>query len=168
MQAYKMRIVGRMHLPAINTIVEQAVASWDVTERVKRLALPGCKYRREDMDHMWLMAAEAKDGKLCGFTALEEADGAELPVPGPGLLIHGLYVRPALMGAGIGTHLLQVGAGVAEKLGYNGVLVKSVRQSRRFFERSGLVALRADKETDYPYRYWLALGERCLRSGKQG
>ena len=168
MHAYKVRIVGRMDLPAINAIVEQAVASWDVTERVKRLAMPDYQYRREDMDHMWLLAAQAKDGKLWGFAALEEADSAELPAPGPGLLMHGLFVQPAFMRAGIGTHLLRVGAGVAKTLGYKGMLVKSVRQSRRFFERNGLLALRAEKATDYPYRYWLALGESSLHTGDMG
>ena len=159
MHTYQVRIVGRMHLPAINAIVEQSVASWDATERVKRLAVPRYQYRREDMDHMWFMAAEASDGKLLGFTALEEAVSADVPALGTGLLMHGLYVEPARMGSGIGTHLLRAGAGVADALGYDGMLVKSVRQSRRFFERCGLRALRAEKATDYPYRYWLAFGE---------
>jgi GNAT superfamily N-acetyltransferase len=147
-----------LDLPAINSVIEQALASWDTAERVKRLALPVYRYQPEDLDHMWLLAAESTGGELVGVAALEEADGADLPQTGPGLLLHGIYVRPEAMGMGIGGRLVEVSAGIVRALGYDGLLVKSVRQSRGFFERCGLRALHQRGDKDYPYRYWLPAG----------
>ena len=158
MPTHRLRIAGRLDLPAINTVIDLAIASWGVAERVKRLALPIYRYRQEDLDHMWLLAAEALDGVLSGVAALEEADSPDCPGPARGVLLHGIFVKPEAMGAGVGGQLLTASAGVAGALSYDGLLIKSVRQSRGFFERCGLQALPAANPNDYPYRYWLSTG----------
>jgi len=155
---HKVRIAGKLDLPAINAVVAAAVASWDTTERVKRLALPVYRYRQEDLDHMWLLASEGLDGALLGCAALEEADSADIPARGRSLLLHGVYVTPEYSGVGVGRQLLAASAGIARSLGYEGLLIKSVRQSRGFFDRCGLQSLPAERATDYPYRYWLPTG----------
>lgn len=164
MPDYRVRIAGRLDLPAVNALIERAMTTWDTTERMRRLALPVYQYRQDDVDHMWLLAAEARDGALAGVAVLEEADNAGLPVPGGGLLLHGIYVTPDAMGMGIGRALLESSAGIARALGREGLLVKAIRQSRGFFERCGLHALPALEESDYPYRYWLGTGPLHCRA----
>ncbi len=156
MTACRIRIAGKPDLPAINVVIAAALTSWESTERVKRLALPVYRYQQADLDHMWMFVAEGEDGDIAGVAALEEADPGDLPVPGYGLLLHGIFVKPGAMGAGIGQRLLRAGAGVTRELGYEGLLVKSVRQSMGFFEHCGLETLKATSGTDYPYRYWLS------------
>ena len=156
MSIFRIRIAGRLDLPVVNAIVEQALSSWTTTERVKRLALPIYQYQQEDLDHMWLLVAESQDGSLAGVAALEEADKQDLPQHEYGLLLHGIYVRPKFMGQGVGGQLLEASAGIARSLGSGGLLVKAVRQSIGFFERYGLQAIRATRSSDYPHRYWLA------------
>jgi GNAT superfamily N-acetyltransferase len=157
--AHTIEISGTLALPAINAIVRQAVASWDATERIKRLAVSVYQYRREDLDHMWLLAAADCDGNLLGFAALEPADDGAVPMSGRGVLLHGIYVQPDAMGSGIGKNLLQACAGITAALGCSGLLVKAARQSTEFFERCGLQALPPTTADDYPYRFWLAAGD---------
>ena len=45
--------------------------------------------------------------------------------------------------------------GIAVEYGYDGLLVKAVRQSTAFFERCGLEALTQTAAGEYPYRFWL-------------
>lgn len=156
MPASRIRIAGRLELPAINSVIELALADWNITERARRLALPVYRYQQGDLDYMWLLVAEDEDGSLSGVAALEEAARAELPEQVHGLLLHGIFVKPEAMGRGIGRQLVAASAGIARELGYGGLLVKSVRQSRGFFERCGLDVLSAADAGDYPYRYWLA------------
>ena len=156
MSDFRLRIAGKLDLPAINAVIDRAVTSWDTTERVKRLALTVHRYRSDDMSHMWLLAAERHDGVLLGVTALEEANDADMPAPGHGLLLHGIYVEPEAMGSGVGKALLNASAGIAFAMGYAGLLVKAARQSRGFFEHCGLLACHAERDSDYPYLYWLS------------
>ncbi len=158
MTAARVRMVGCLELSRINALIDRAVSSWETPDRVKRLALPVYRYSSEDLTHMWLMAAESRDGRLLGVAALEEADEKDLPEPGPGLLLHGIFVDPDAMGLGVGRVLLETSAGIARAMGCSGLLVKAVRQSRGFFERCGLVACPAVCDTDYPYRYWMPAG----------
>ena len=156
MPIFRIRIAGRLDLPAVNAIIEQSLRSWTTTERVKRLALPIYRYQQEDLDHMWLLVAKSQEGNLAGVAALEEADKQDLPQQDNGILLHGIYVKPQFMGRGVGGELLEASAGIARSLGYRGLLVKAVRQSTGFFERYGLQAIRATSSSDYPHRYWLA------------
>ncbi len=158
MSDFRIRIAGKLDLPVINTVIDRAVTSWDTTERAKRLATTVHRYRPDDIGHMWLLAAERHDGVLVGVAALEEADDTVMPVAGHGLLLHGIYVDPEAMGSGVGKALLHASSGIAFDMGYAGLLVKAVRQSRAFFEHCGMRACHAERDSDYPYRYWLSTG----------
>ena len=155
---FRIRIAGKLDLPYINTIIDRAVSSWDTTERVKRLATTVHRYRPDDINHMWLLAAERHDGVLVGVAALEEADDTDMPSAGHGVLLHGIYVEPEAMGSGVGKALLNASAGIALHMGYRGLLVKAVRQSTGFFEHCGMLKCHAERDSDYPYRYWLSTG----------
>jgi GNAT superfamily N-acetyltransferase len=150
----RIRIASTLELPGVNAIIDQAMATWDTTERVKRLAGPVYRYSPADLDNMWVMVAENGDEALAGMAALEEADENDQPVPGRGLLLHGIFVAPGAMGQGVGRALVGASTGIAREMGYRGLLVKAVRQSRGFFERCGLTACDRVDNSDYPYRYW--------------
>lgn len=64
LHATRIRVAGRADLPAINSIIDLAVTSWDTTARIKRLALPIYQYQRADLEYMWLLAAEGGNGVL--------------------------------------------------------------------------------------------------------
>ena len=151
----RVRIAGKMDVPAINAIVDRAVESWDVAERLKRLAVKEYRYRQEDLDHMWLLVAEGGDGDLLGVAALEDVGRGTPQMTGHTLLLHGIYVEADVMGSGVGSDLLRASSGIASALGYDGLLVKAVRQSRGFFRNRGLKLLPNENPQDYPYRYWL-------------
>lgn len=144
-------------LPAINAIVERAVMTWQLAERVKRLSLPSYRYHEHDFVHMHLVVAEDAAGTLAGFAAWDVADPRDAPGGQRGLLLHGLYVDPVRHGEGIGSRLLAAAATAARTDGHDGLLVKAQADANGFFIARGLRLLPVtDPARDYPHRYWLA------------
>ncbi|MDZ7753058.1 MAG: GNAT family N-acetyltransferase [Gammaproteobacteria bacterium] len=154
----RMRPAAVEDLAAINAVVEAAVMSWDLPERVKRLSLPVYRYDRHDLDAMGFMVAEDVGGGVVGIAAWDP-DDATGPVAGDkGLLLHGLYVDPRWHGKGVGSRLFASVEDKARGLGRDGLLVKAQAGAREFFEHMGMRALAAvDEERDYANRYWLPL-----------
>jgi GNAT superfamily N-acetyltransferase len=143
-------------LPAINGVVERAVMTWRLPERVKRLALPSYRYHAHDLAHQRILVAELPDAGLVGVAALEEADSRDLPETHTGLLLHGLYVDPPCQGMGIGTRLLQAACDACRESGRDGLLVKAQPDAVAFFQARGMRHLPVrDPDRDYPHRYWM-------------
>ena len=142
-------------LKAINGVVERAVMSWDLPERVKRLSLPAYRYHAHDLDVMGFLVAE-DTGVVVGVAAWEPAAASSLPPGRTGLLLHGLYVAPRRQGRGIGAALLAAVEGRAAAAGLDGVLVKAQRGAAGFFVAQGMTALApaAEAAGAYPHRYW--------------
>lgn len=156
--AIHLRPATAADLPAVNAIVERAVMTWQLTERVKRLSLPSYRYHAHDFVHMHLVVAEDAAGILAGIAAWDAADPRDTPGGQRGLLLHGLYVDPARHGEGIGSQLLGAAAAAARTGGYDGLLVKAQADANGFFTARGLSPLPvADPARDYPHRYWLAI-----------
>lgn len=144
-------------LPAVNAIVERAVMTWQLAERVKRLSLPSYRYHAHDFVHMHLVVAEDAQGTLVGVAAWDDADARDTPAGQGGLLLHGLYVDPMHQRAGVGARLLDTAAGAARDGGYDGLLVKAQADAKGFFAAHGLDKLDViDPLRDYPHRFWLA------------
>ncbi|MFN3595050.1 MAG: GNAT family N-acetyltransferase [Thiobacillaceae bacterium] len=155
-------------LPAINRVVERAVMTWRLPERVKRLALPSYRYHTHDLDHQRMLVAVAADADIVGVAALEEADPRDLPVFGPAQLLHGLYVDPEWHGRGIGTRLIEAALAACGESACRGLLVKAQPDAVGFFQARGLERLPVrDPDRDYPHRYWAPVAS-CTQPSRAG
>jgi GNAT superfamily N-acetyltransferase len=146
-------------LDAVNSIIEAAIGTWNISPRVKRMVLPSYQYNEHDFAHFTLLGARV-DGQLVGLASLEPADSGDIPEGQRALLVHGIYVKPERHGAGIGARLVSAATGEARRLGYTGLLVRAERSAVGFFEKQGFDLLPVlDSAKDYPYRLWLALAQ---------
>lgn len=162
--AATLRPAARADLPAINGIVERAVMTWTLAERVKRLSLPSYRYHAHDFLHMQGIVAEDSTGTLRGVAMWDESDPRDTPAGQRGLLLHGLYVDPAHQREGIGSRLLDAAAEAARIGGHDGLLVKAQADTCGFFATRGLERLPVnDPARDYPHRYWLPLADVMAR-----
>ena len=146
-------------LPAINAVVEAALTTWDLPDRVRRLVLPIYRYSEADRQHLcFALARAAGDADILGVAAWEPANPRECPAERSGLLLHGLYVAPAQHQRGIGSRLLRTVMAQAAAGGFDGVLVKAQRDAEAYVAAQGLRRLPVDdSQRDYSGRYWQAV-----------
>jgi predicted N-acetyltransferase YhbS len=148
------RAACQADLPAINGVIERAVMTWRLPERVKRLSLPMYRYNETDLGHLEVCVAEDGVG-IMGVAACEPAWAPDLPEGTRGLLLHGLYVAPDRQRLGIGSGLLNACVERARELGQDGVLIKAQADAEPFFRKLGLERLPVrDESRDYALRYW--------------
>jgi GNAT superfamily N-acetyltransferase len=158
--AFRLRSAHAADLPALNGVIERAIATWPLPERVIRLTLPSYRYQSHDLAHLHLVVAEDADGMAVGVAAWEPASPRDLPAGQRGLLLHGLYVDPVHQHRGVGSQLLDAAATSARTQGLDGVLVKAQTAALAFFKARGLRALPVeDPARDYPHRFWLAVDD---------
>jgi GNAT superfamily N-acetyltransferase len=156
-----LRPANTADLPAINAVIEAAVMTWKLPERVKRLALPSYRYSTLDMAHLHIVLAETPDDGIVGVAAWEPAEAKDLPAGRRGMLLHGLYVSPARWHQGIGAKLLDGALSAALARGMDGLLVKAQADAVGFFTAQGMVHLaEEDRDRHYVHRYWVEGGGR--------
>jgi GNAT superfamily N-acetyltransferase len=154
----ELRPLAADDLDRANAVVEAAVMTWDLPARVKRLSLPSYRYHIHDLEHLTLFGAEDLRGAIVAVAAWEPASIADTPHSARGLLLHGLYVVPALHGTGIGSRLFDAAIKAARHGGYAGLLVKANPEAMGFFVARGMQQLSPeDTRRDYPYRFWAEL-----------
>ena len=141
-------------LDAVNAIIESAVMTWNLPERVKRLSMPSYRYDVHDLEHLDVIVAESAAGNLIGVATWEPAESGDTPEQQQGLLLHGLYVDPEFHHRGIGNRLLEAALEAGRQGGFDGLLVKASKDAQRFFAAKGLQRLSVQKTGDYPHRYW--------------
>jgi predicted N-acetyltransferase YhbS len=147
-------------LEAINRIVEAAVMTWDLPERVKRLSLSSYRYNALDLEHFNMVVAEAEQQHIIGIAAWEQADARDIPAGQIGLMLHGIYVDPAHHYQGIGRQLFQYAEQAARQQHYDGVLVKAQTGAEGFFLAQGMHRLPVENsERHYANRYWKRVNE---------
>jgi GNAT superfamily N-acetyltransferase len=145
-------------LEGCNAVIEAAVSTWPLPERVKRLSLPIYRYDAHDLEHLALLVAEEPGRGIVGVAAWEPAHPEDVPQGKKGLLLHGIYVVPDGQRSGIGTSLIAAAADAALVAGFDGVLVKAHPSAEGFFEARGLEPLPVlDAHRDYAHRFWLPL-----------
>ncbi|MDJ0777426.1 MAG: GNAT family N-acetyltransferase [Gammaproteobacteria bacterium] len=150
--AARLRRANAGDLPAINAIIEQAIATWLVSPRVLRLSLPLYRYTEIDLAHLDLVVAEGSE--ILGVSALESAADDHA------VLLHGLYVHPQLQRRGVGRQLLRAAEDIARLQG-RGMRVRSRPESIGFFESSGYQRLpQVDLGNDYPWLLWKSLADK--------
>ncbi len=151
----KLRPLARVDLDSANAVVEAAIMTWDLPERVKRLSLASYRYDAHDLEHLTLTGAVDAGDAIVGVAAWEPASVADTPDGAKGLLLHGIYVIPTLHHAGIGSRLIGAAIRAARQGKFDGVLVKANPDAQGFFLANGLRQLATDDaRRDYPYRFW--------------
>lgn len=149
------RPAGKADLEAINRVIEAAVKTWHLPDRVKRLSLPAYRYDGVDLDHLDVVLAEDGGRKIIGIAAWEQADTKELSAGKRALSLHGIYIDPSHHRQGIGSKLFRVVEEAVCKNGYDGLLVKAQQGSNGFFISRGMQRLRADDSLhQYANRFW--------------
>jgi GNAT superfamily N-acetyltransferase len=142
-------------LDAANAVIEAAIMTWHLPDRVKRLSLPSYRYDAHDLEHLKLMGAVDEADAIVGVASWEPASVADTPSGANGLLLHGIYVIPTLHKSGIGSRLLDAAIKAAHQGGFDGLLVKANPDAQGFFSAKGLQPLSTqDAGRDYPYRFW--------------
>ena len=150
-----LRAGGADDLAAVNAVVEQAVRTWKLSERVLGLSLPSYRYGAHDLGFLELLVAEDAQDGIVGVAGFEPAESNDCPAQSRGLLLHGLYVRPDRQRSGIGRRLLTAVIAAARERGYPGVLVKAQADSAGFFAALDWHPVPVgDGQRDYPYRFW--------------
>lgn len=159
-QDITIRAAEKQDLPALNRIIENAVMTWQLPERVKRLALPSYRYDEIDLQHYQILLAE-EEGHIIGVAAWDNE-----PHKGPGdctgILLHGIYVEPGQQRRGIGKQLLKAVEESIKQSSHKpkteGLLVKAQKDAEDFFRAQGLRRLAVDDPLrDYENRYWKPL-----------
>jgi len=148
-------------LTAINEIVDAAVMSWSLPERVKRLSLPTYRYRLHDLETLELVVAENNEHQVVGVAAWEPVGPKDAVEGYSTLLLHGIYVKPAQQHQGIGSQLLRAAEQAAIEKKYSGLMVKAQASAAGFFLSQGMQPLEVvNEKRDYAYRYWKLLNQR--------
>lgn len=141
-------------LDNINHVIEAAIMTWDLPERVKRLSLASYFYNEQDLKHFEIVVA-IQDEKIVAVASWEPADTKDSPQDKSGLLLHGLYVHPEIQGQGVGQKLFQKAVNAAQSKGLSSLLVKAQANAIDFFVQQGMHWVKIqDASRDYAHRLW--------------
>lgn len=140
----------------INGIVEAAVMTWSLPERVKRLSMPSYRYDQATFEAVEMQLAVDGDGDIVGLAACCEPAESQALSDRKALLLHGIFVDATNHREGIGRELVQAVRERAKAGGYDGVLVNAQPDALAFFAALGFEQLPVvDEELDYKLRYWV-------------
>jgi predicted N-acetyltransferase YhbS len=154
----QIRPVDEADLDALNRVIEAAVMTWALPQRVKRLSLPVYRYNRQDLAHLDMVVAVAQQGQVVGVAAWEEADPRDAPAGQRALLLHGIYVDPSLHRRGIGGRLFSAAEAAVGQRQCDGLLVKAQQDATGFFISRGMCRLDVDEPLrQYGNRLWKEL-----------
>ena len=160
-----LREASKADLVAINQVIDAAIMTWKLPERVKRLSLPSYHYKEHDLQHIKLIVAEDDKQNIIGVAAWEQADPNDAPANYSPLLLHGIYVYPEKHHQGIGKQLLHAAEQAAIKQNYDGLLVKAQASAAGFFVAQGMRPLSIENENrDYAHRYWKLIEKRKIEN----
>ena len=152
------RPASRADLDSVNQIIKDAVMTWNLPERVKRLSLSSYYYSDLDLNYLHIVIAEDDKQNMLGVAAWEPADSKDVPAGQNALLLHGIYVNPNHHRQGIGQQLFRAAEQAAKQGQYHGLLVKAQEDAKEFFIAQGMNTLAVeDASRHYENRFWKAL-----------
>lgn len=145
---------NRSDLDNINHVIEAAIMTWNLPERVKRLSLASYFYNELDLKHLEIIVARQHE-RIIAVASWEIAGTKDTPQDKSGLLLHSLYVHPETQGQGVGKKLLQTAENAAQAKGLSGLLVKAQAKAIDFFIQQGMYEVQIqDASRDYAHRLW--------------
>ena len=148
------RRATEIDLTKLNQVIEAAIMSQQLPERVKRLSLPSYRYTETDLAHYEISVAE-ENGHIIGVAAWEEIEGTDTTGGKTGILLHGIYVHPDFQHQGIGSQLFHAAEVAVRHKNRNGILVKAQKDSVNFFIKVGMHEIKInDLNKDYANRLW--------------
>lgn len=151
------RPAEKQDLGAINPVIEAAVRTWQLPERVIRLTLPTYKYNEMDLRHMSIVVA-CEEQAIVGVAAWEQADPIDAQPNTRALILHGIYVDPAQHRQGIGAALFRAAEQAMQEQKLDGILVKAQKGSEAFYQSQGMQKLDVvDEKREFENRYWKAI-----------
>ena len=150
-----LRSATQADLDAINHVIEEAVMTWNLPERVKRLSLPSYRYTVAEFNHFAMVVAEDHKQTVIGIAAWEPAETKDTPEGQTALLLHGIYVAASHHHQGIGRQLFQAAEQAARQHHYSGLLVKAQESASGFFTAQGMKKLPVENhKRHYANRFW--------------
>ncbi len=153
-------------LDPVNVVIERAVMTWKLPERVKRLAMPSYRYSGYDLKCLHIVVAVDSASGIVGVAAWEPAAVHDCPQGRRGIQLHGIYVDPAHQQRGVGARLLAAAGTAAQEEGCDGPLVKAQADAEGFFGKQGLQKVPLlHPDRDYPHRFWLDLAQHQCAGG---
>ncbi|KPJ90562.1 MAG: hypothetical protein AMJ53_13265 [Gammaproteobacteria bacterium SG8_11] len=155
MSQINVRSATKADLGAINGVIEAAVMTWDLPERVKRLSLSSYRYNEFDFEHLDMVVSEDSHRNVIGVAAWEQADTKDTPAGLTALLLHGIYVDPSHHHQGIGRQLFRAAEQAVSTNSYDGLMVKAQEDANGFFLSLGMCRLPVeDPKRHYANRFW--------------
>jgi len=136
-------------LPAINSVINEAVMAWPLADRVKRLSIPVLSYSEVDLKY-YRFEGTIRDETLIGLAAWDDQHSPEQG------LLHGLYIHPGFQHQQLGTRLLSRVLIRATQAGLTTLLIKAERPATAFFEKCGFTRQPAMPGA-HPYQYLIPL-----------
>jgi len=137
-------------LGGINRVIEAALMTWAIPERVKRLSLPSYRYTALDLDHFEIVLAKDHRQNTIGIAAWEQASDKDIPAGNNrALLLHGIFVEPSHHRQGIGRQLFKVTQEAVCKQQHDGLLVKAQQGASGFFIAQGMHSLQVENAVQH-------------------
>lgn len=154
----KLRSATTDDLLFVNGIIEAAVMSWALPERVKRLSMPSYRYDTKALEGVNMQLASDADDDIVGLIAWQTPTGNDVLEDRKALLLHGVFVDTPNHRHGVGRKLVACCLAAAREQALDGVLVKAQPDALDFFKALKFEQLPViDEELDYKHRYWLAV-----------
>jgi len=149
----RLRPADDADLDDINRVIDAAILTWALPERVKRLSLSSYHYAPLDLQHFAIHVA-LLDGRIVGVAAWDSQAHPVAPQQ-QGLLLHGLYVHPDFQRRGIGARLFRRAEQAVSEAQLDGLLVRAQKDAEAFYLACGMTTLPVlDGEREYARRFW--------------